>query len=272
MHVLDRPKIREFINTSTYTYQAQLFHKDEEVDWYTMDTEDLFKENLKKYPDSRHLKYYLDNPIKYRLNKHGFRSNDEFETKEAGNVYLGCSHTFGIGHSLENTWSYLVNKEVGGKFFNLSIPATGSGTALRTLLAWYTKLNIKNIFHFAPFYPRYEYLVKGRYVTINSIHSNFDTGNLKHVLVEEDSIVNYTLTNLLAIQTIASKLNIPYYIVTDEEAHNRYETYHDDEYGDNILARDLVHYNIPKQKLFSEIFLEKKASDTKQYIQSKTKI
>jgi len=272
MHILDKPKIREFINTSTYTDQAYLFHKDEEVDWYPMDTEGLFKENLKKYPNNRHLEYYLENPIKYHLNRHGFRSNDEFETKEAGNVFLGCSHTFGIGHSLENTWSYLVNKEVGGKFFNLSVPGTGSGTALRTLLAWYTKLNIKNIFHFTTFYPRYEYFLKGRYGTINSTDPNFDTGNLKHELIEEDNIINYTLANILAIQAIATKLNIPYYTVSDEEGHHRYARYHADEYGDNILARDLTHYSVLEQKIFSEIFLERKASATKQDIQSKTKI
>ena len=264
MHILDRPEFKEFINTPTYADQPYLFHEGgSKVDWYEMDTEDRFKENLKKYPNNKHLEYYLENPHNYRLNRNGFRSNDEFETKAAGNVFLGCSHTFGIGHSLENTWSYLVNKEVGGKFFNLSIPGTGSGTALRTLLAWYTKLNIKNIFHFAPLYPRYEHLVEDKYITLNCTHSNFDTGKLKHTLIHESSIRNYTLTNILAIQAIATKLNIPYYSVTDEEAHNRHETYHDDEYGDNILARDLVHYSTSQHKLFSEIFLERKASDTK---------
>ena len=257
MHVLDRPKFREFTNTLTYTDQTHLAYNAKEVDWYTMDSEDRFKENLSKHPNSRHLKYYIDNPIKYRLNSHGFRSNDEFETKEAGNVFLGCSHTFGIGHSLENTWSYLVNKKVGGKFFNLSIPGTGPGTALRTLLGWYEKLNIKNIFHFAPFYPRYEYFFQGRYITINSAHTNLDMGKLKHALVKEDSIINYTLTNILAIQAVADKLNIPYYVVTDEEAHKRYKTEHNDDLPNNILARDLIHYSNTKHKLFSELFLEK---------------
>ena len=258
MHILDRPKFKEFISTSTYVDQPHLFHKaGSEVDWYAMDTEDLFRENLIKDPNNRHLRYYIDNPIKYRLNNNGFRSNDEFETKEAGNVFLGCSHTFGIGHSLENTWSYIVNKEVGGKFFNLGIPGTGSGTALRTLLAWYTKLNIKNIFHFAPLYPRYEYLIKDRYITINCTYSNFNTGKLKHTLAHESSIRNYTLTNILAIQAIATKLEIPYYILTDEEVFKSYQPYHLDDYKDAILARDLIHFNVPKQKLFSELFLEK---------------
>jgi len=258
MHILDRPEFKEFINTTIYADQPHLFNQGgSEVDWYAMDTEDLFNKNLKKDPTNRHLNYYLKNPFNYRLNRNGFRSNDEFETEEAGNIFLGCSHTFGIGHSLENTWSYLVNREVGGKFFNLGIPGTGSGTALRTLLSWYTKLNIKNIFHFAPLYPRYEYLLEDRYITINFTYSNFDTGKLKHTLTHESSIRNYTLNNILAIQAIATKLGVPYYVITDEEVFRRYRPHHLDDYKDAILARDLIHFNVPKQKLFSELFLEK---------------
>ena len=34
---------------------------------------------------------------------------------------MGCSHTFGIGHHLENTWGFKLNNVIGGKFWNLGI-------------------------------------------------------------------------------------------------------------------------------------------------------
>jgi hypothetical protein len=257
VNILDRPDFNKLINSPVFRDQITLPNSHKTLDWCTMDSKELFDKNLKTDPDNRHLKYYLKNPVTYRFNKHGYRTDDEFDNTTAGNVYLGCSHTFGIGHSIENTWSYLTNKNIDGSFYNLSTPGTGSGTALRTLLYWYGKLNVKRIFHFAPLYPRYEFNIKGRYTTIDYTHNKFNTGDLKHTFADDTHIELYTLTNILAIQAIANKINVPYYVITDEEAHNRYEPIHNDDLPENILARDLIHYSNTKQKLFSELFLEK---------------
>ena len=257
MHILDREKFRDFITKPTQTDQIHLFHRNGTFDWYAMDTEELFNSNLKADPTNKHLLHYQKHPFTYKTNEYGFRTEDSFDTKEAGNVYLGDSHTFGIGLPIENTWSYLVNKEVGGKFFNLGIPGSGSATALRTLLNWSNKLNIERIFHYAPLYARYEYIIRGRNTTIDCIHSIFNTGDLKHSLVDENYITRYTLTNILAIQAVADKLNVPYYVITDKEAHNRFEPGHNDDLNGTILARDLIHYSNTEHKIFSELFLEK---------------
>ena len=60
---------------------------------------------------------------------------------------MGCSHTFGTGHSLENTWSYKLNKEIGGVYFNFGIPGTIVDTSFRLIRNWYNRINIKNVFH-----------------------------------------------------------------------------------------------------------------------------
>lgn len=257
MDILNVPNFNELINSSIFADQINLPSSSKTLEWYTMDSKELFESNFKNDPENRHLNYYLENPIEYRFNSYKYRTDDEFSSKDPGNVFLGCSHTFGIGHSIENTWSYIVNKKLGEKFYNLSIPGTGTGTALRNLLYWYDKLNIKRIFHFAPLYPRYEFNVKNRFLTIDHIHNKFNTGDLKHTFADNIHINLHTLTNILAIQAVADKLNVPYYVITDEEAHNRYETKHNDELPENILARDLIHYSNSKQKLFSELFLEK---------------
>ena len=117
-------------------------HANSIVNYTTPDNEELFKENLAKYPDNKELLHYRDNPIKYALNDYGFRTPDNFDNaEEEGNVFLGCSHTFGIGHYLENTWSWRLNQKIGGKFWNLSAPGTGIGTAARLLGEFKNKLN-----------------------------------------------------------------------------------------------------------------------------------
>ena len=80
--------------------------------WHPADTETLFKQNLEKYPDSVHLQNYLKNPITYSYNNYGFRTRDDFNLNEEGNVFLGCSHTFGIGHHLEDTWVYKLSEKI----------------------------------------------------------------------------------------------------------------------------------------------------------------
>ena len=138
------------------------FKSDYSYGFIETDSLEQWEKTLKKYPDNPSVQYYLNNPIEYKLNNRGFRTPDNFNSKDIGNVFLGCSHTFGIGHHLENTWSYKLNNIIGGKFWNLSVGGTGVTSHFRLLLGYYKELNIKNIFHFAPKYPRYEFIENGR--------------------------------------------------------------------------------------------------------------
>ena len=119
-------------------------------DWITQNEEENFISNLKRYPNNESLLHYLENPIKYSLNNEGFRTPDDFNSTDEGNVFLGCSYTFGVGHHLENVWSYKVNDHIGGKFWNLSIGGTGVMSHYRLLVGYYKELKIKNIFHYLP--------------------------------------------------------------------------------------------------------------------------
>ena len=78
-------------------------------DWLSPDRLDLFEKNYNQY-NNESLIYYKENPIKYRLNNYGFRSHDDFDDINEGNIFLGCSHTLGVGHHLENTWAYKLNE------------------------------------------------------------------------------------------------------------------------------------------------------------------
>jgi hypothetical protein len=107
------------------------------------DTMMRWEENLKKEKNNPSIQYYIKYPIVYKLNNEGFRTPDDFNSNDEGNVFLGCSHTFGIGHHLENVWSYKVSNVIGDKFWNLYMGGTGVMTHFRIFLAYYKKLKIK---------------------------------------------------------------------------------------------------------------------------------
>lgn len=222
--------------------------------WIPSDSKDRFDNfTLKEYPDDESVQYYLNRPVEYKLNNSGFRTPDNFNSEDVGNVFLGDSHTFGIGLHLEHTWSHKLNKVVGGKFWNLGIGGTGATTHLRILLGYYKELNIKNIFHYAPFYPRYEFIMNGKpeVVLLNMYEESWRE---RYGTFCEESLINldqrrftYT-TNTLAIKGLAAELGINYYV---SEWKPKYT-----EFDGSLRARDFYHYSILQQHSIYEHFLK----------------
>ena len=105
------------------------------------DTKIQFIENSKKMPEDW---YYHNIPISYEINKYGHRSKN-FEDINQDNYMLciGCSHTVGVGLELEKTYPYLLSKELGMDYYNLSVPATGIDVLEYNLLTWYFKMQKK---------------------------------------------------------------------------------------------------------------------------------
>lgn len=116
-----------------------------------------FKHNLAKYPDDKCLLHYKNFPIQYKTNNFGFRSPSDIEEGFNGNVYIGCSHTWGSAHHWKNVWVHLLNEKVGGRCLNLGVPGSGIATGARILNELKDIIKPKNIFcHYVHPY-RYEY-------------------------------------------------------------------------------------------------------------------
>jgi hypothetical protein len=77
---------------------------------------------------------WIDRPITYKFNSHGFRA-DEFDSPRSNVVFLGCSHTLGVGLPVESTWPYIVSAKLKLKNYNLSVGGSSNDTAFR--LAYY---------------------------------------------------------------------------------------------------------------------------------------
>ena len=148
-------------------YRSSIYRSNEILDWCPSDSSGKFEKNCKKYRNNESLKYYKENPIKYSYNNYGFRTPNDFNDIDEGIVFLGDSNTFGIGHHLENTWSYKLNKELDGKFWNLSQGGSGIQAAYRLLGGFKDMLKIKNIYHLALHHPRFEFIYEGGVIKLS---------------------------------------------------------------------------------------------------------
>ena len=222
------------------------FRTNTDEDWYPSDTEELFNSNLKKYPDSIHLKNYKNNPIKYSLNNFGFRTPDDFTLDDIGNVFLGCSHTFGVGHHLENTWAYNLSKKIGGKFYNISEPGSGVMTQYRLLKYFSNTIKFNNVYHFLPneCWGRFEYPFSSSY--FENLDLRPDSNHAKLYKNWIDSVIfndTWRNTNIMvyidAIKHICTKNNSNYFLITDSYV-KEINPYHET----MIPARDIQHYYV----------------------------
>ena len=84
--------------------------------------ESEYFENRKKLGSSW---YYYDNPIEYKNNKFGYRSNEIEELEDGFALGFGCSFSYGFGLHLEDTWIHRLGEELNIPYLNLSCSGTG---------------------------------------------------------------------------------------------------------------------------------------------------
>jgi hypothetical protein len=192
--------------------------------WYPNDTQELFNKHLSD-PTSKSLLYKLGwsnkqgEPvqIEYNLNVNGFRCKNTDTITDKGLLFLGCSHTFGVGLHEEQTFAHRVSSHFGKECFNYGLPGKGLDvSALYTMLFLQDDLDISLIDAVVVFTPplgRINYSVSDK--------------------VDEDT--NIWAGELLALNSIkyfCLKNNLPLVI------HNKIETIS----SQHDWARDIGHY------------------------------
>lgn len=224
------------------------------LDWLVADTQELFEKHYNEHPNSIHLQNYISKPIKYKLNNYGFRTNDDFNKFDIGNIFLGCSHTFGIGHHLKNVWSYKLSQTIGDRFYNLGEPGSGIMEQYRILFNFIDKLKVKNVFHYLPDedWYRYEYIKEsGAFGKV--MHKQLP-GSLLNTFFNDKQVhfINYIYID--AIRHLLNERGITYYLYTNSYANvDNMDPYH----KEWTPARDLLHYYIEEQDEIYKIFLYK---------------
>lgn len=227
-----------------------LEHADKSLHWEAYDSQERYNNNIKTQYALLKKYGWLDKEIIYKFNKHGFRCPD-FDNKPCI-MFLGCSHTLGLGLNIEDTWSYLVHQTLNLGYVNLGQAGSSHDTAFRLAYYWIPKLKPKIVFLLKPEISRCEIAYNG----FNNFFAPcmFDEeiiSDKKEYLkwyklwVSEDS--NYFLNsekNTLGINEICRRYNSKFYYL-DTEYFLSLECRVD-------LARDLSHLGILSNRLFAE--------------------
>ena len=115
----------------------------------------------------------------YEHNESGFRCDSFNQNSEFPVLFLGCSQTFGTGLPLEETWSYLLYREIKN-FKKIDIPywslaVGGSSIELQSIFLYHfiDLLKPKLIFMLMPPIYRRTLKVEGKYTTYNPYLNQF---------------------------------------------------------------------------------------------------
>lgn len=215
--------------------------------WIPMDTEENYNRLEKEGFKNR----FTADSFVYELNKNGFRC-DNFDTLDLSKksiIYLGDSHTFGIGAPEEDIWCSILHKSLQEHYdttFNLINLGIGGGSFddyLR-LMPYIKKFNPHMIVSYNP--PMYRMFVPhttgAEYCYPGVEKSNTTLGYNRLLLIDEYFEYKYDMT-LQVIKSLADGLNIQFY----QENISRVFT---DKVIDSFLAmgnhgknRDGVHYS-----------------------------
>ena len=119
------------------------------------DTEELYKQHLKtKSPNW----YYRTNQINYVRNSNGHRCKEINDIDLTDYIlYVGCSHTEGIGLELEKTYPYVLSESLNCSYYNLGVGGSGTDILLHNLIVWFgtVKQKPKLVIIQWPYWARY---------------------------------------------------------------------------------------------------------------------
>lgn len=234
--VLDNKILREIVE-ETFDYRNQ--HRL----WSGQDSEEAFAERVKEAPNNPTVKYYLKNPVEYKTNNLGWRTPDNFGGETKGNMFLGCSYTWGTGHNIENVWSYMLNKQIGGDFINLSRPGAGPLLMYYHFMYYIDDFKVDNVFYYVPHHARFHLYHDEEFVQYTPSYN--PESQIARVFLQD---FNSSLIARIVVDAIAYECqirDIPFYYFHDKIFFDR---------DNDIQARDFLHYSVNQMNSLRSVF------------------
>ena len=187
------------------------------LEWLPSDSKEI---NEKLMQDPNHVEYFRKQgwlepgAITYKINQHGFRSDDFVEgTKSL--VALGCSYTIGIGLPHKDIWPTLVANEIGLVPYNLAWGGTAADTCYRLAEYWIPKLKPELVVMLAPPISRIELLTISSNIRAEVFLPMSESGMfsdqdiyLKNWFANDENAMINNRKNCLAIEQICNSLGI----------------------------------------------------------------
>lgn len=96
------------------------------------DRQETYELNCKKHLDWE----YKSIKVQYQFNELGHRSVSPNDLGDDYILYLGCSHTVGIGLAKEHTYTDIVATTLGKPYYNLSVSGAGPDMIVNNTLAF----------------------------------------------------------------------------------------------------------------------------------------
>ena len=222
----------------------------QELSWMAMDSIEFYSKHLESRYHELEANNWLNASFTYKLNSYGFRCA-EFTDAEPSVMFLGCSHTFGVGLPLEKTWAHLVSTEIKLKNYNLGMPGCSNDTAFRLAYYWLDKIKPKLVILCRPEITRIELLDEETLIRFNvdTLRNNVVPPELrafykKWIFTDLNSEMN-AAKNVLAITQLCNTAGIELKIINaDYFMTSRVD-----------LARDLFHAGVATNKNFADVLL-----------------
>ena len=207
-------------------------YAEQNLTWISTDTKERYNENCKNLKITDMIKQY-DGKIIYQLNSDGFRCNELKEDPRCL-VALGCSHTFGVGLPVEDTYCVRLAKMLDCDWYNLGVPAGSTDTAFRIASYWIPIIKPKYVVIVGPQPTRFE-IRKSKNDEHVFVPGNTDDEPIaqeitKRFIVNDENIKFNRQKNLLAIENLTKRYGGSFY------PHNLSHNTNTD------WARDYLHY------------------------------
>ena len=136
--------------------------------WCPSDTELRFDQNMADPKQRKLMEEYgwtRDN-VSYTFNKDGFRSEEFTYEPDDSVLFLGCSHTVGLGVDLESSWTYKVASSLGLRHYNLGVGGGGPDMCFRLAHHWIPRLRPKYVMMLTPMAGRMEIVVENAIIQL----------------------------------------------------------------------------------------------------------
>lgn len=208
------------------------------------DSESNFLKRLKENPIDW---YYTNTIIQYQRNEFGHRSKS-LKDLNLDNylLFLGCSHTEGIGLEIEKTYPVITANALEIDHYNLALGGTGIDTIYHNLFVWLNKVPIKPkcIIVQIPELSRFILTDNRNKIYMQSIHTSEE--NTKEYIIMGE-IVKYWESRYFMLMNAIKSLGTPFIEVCMFQATNKNQIV----FENLDYARD-KHLGIKSQQLLSE--------------------
>lgn len=231
---------------------------DVRLDFFGVDNANLYKKLSSK--DASYKRYWEspDNKISYHFNKYGFRvENDRsvYTDENKNAIFIGCSHTFGLGVPWGHTWVSQVSSHIGRTPINLGVCGGSLDTCFRLFYLWQRFLKADHAFLLIPPWPRFEKITRPDAqmelfddididdVTIKNMnHHNIRESDETSFLLHPYHMINQKLKNIHAIKEIARSTGCCLHILDSNQFKDMTsKRYKNDHVSGFRLGRDNLH-------------------------------